>query len=165
MSTRRSVGLSAAGGLLWSCSELLAASVGSAPIPDLAPSPLSSVLRVISAFALVMAVFGAIIWSLKNWQRISLQKSGPQRLQVLEAKSLGQRQALYVVGYDDQRFLMSASSTGVTLLTQLPPCTQAPETPTSSGPDLGWNSVFERVLNSCRRKSSCSGILNTTVAE
>jgi flagellar biogenesis protein FliO len=39
---------------------------------------------------------------------------------VLEGKSLGPRQALYVVAYEQQRLLIGASAQGLTLLTHLP---------------------------------------------
>jgi flagellar biogenesis protein FliO len=38
----------------------------------------------------------------------------------LEVRSLGARHALYVIGYAQQRFLIAASPTGVTLLSHLP---------------------------------------------
>jgi len=49
---------------------------------------------------------------------------------VLEAKSLGARQAIYVVGYEQQRLLIGATPQGLTLLTHLPEGTVQSETPT-----------------------------------
>jgi flagellar biogenesis protein FliO len=39
---------------------------------------------------------------------------------VLEAKSLGARQAIYVVGFEQQRMLIGSTAQGLTLLTHLP---------------------------------------------
>jgi hypothetical protein len=35
---------------------------------------------------------------------------------------LGARHALYVIGYEQQRFLLSSAPTGVSMLTELPTC-------------------------------------------
>jgi flagellar biogenesis protein FliO len=47
-------------------------------------------------------------------------------LNVLEVKSLGYRQALYVVGYEQQRLLLASSPAGVTMLAALPSADEAP---------------------------------------
>ncbi len=84
------------------------------------PDAGSSVLRLFGALALVIAVFFAGVWLFRNWQRFALRKGGAPRLSVVEMKSLGQRQAIYVVGYEQQRILLASSPAGVTLLTHLP---------------------------------------------
>ena len=50
----------------------------------------------------------------------TVKKGGAPRLNVLEVKSLGQRQAIYVVGYEQQRMLLASSPAGVTLFSHLP---------------------------------------------
>ncbi len=92
------------------------------PAPPLAemPSAASSLFRVLGALALVLAVFFGGIWLFRNWQRTVIAKGHAPKLSVLETKSLGQRHAIYVVGYEQQRLLVAASPSGVTMLTTLP---------------------------------------------
>ncbi len=79
-----------------------------------------AVFRMIGSLALVVALFFAGAWLFRNMHRF--QKAGaPQRkLQVLEAKSLGTRQAIYVVAFEQQRLLIGSTAQGLTLLTHLP---------------------------------------------
>jgi flagellar biogenesis protein FliO len=91
------------------------------PPPTPLPDAGFSVLRVFGALLLVLAVFFAGIWLFKNFQRFTQKRSTHKsRLDVLEAKSLGNRQFLYVVAYDRQRMLVASSPAGVTLVSQLP---------------------------------------------
>lgn len=85
-----------------------------------APEVSASVLRVLGGLVFVLALFLGGIWALRNWQRVSVQRGQISKLNVLEVKSLGQRNALYVVGYQQQRLLLATSATGVTLLSHLP---------------------------------------------
>jgi flagellar biogenesis protein FliO len=95
-----------------------------APDTLVPPGPLSdagsSVLRLFGALVLVIGIFLAGVWLFRNWQRFAIRKGGAPRLNVIEVKSLGQRQAIYVVGYEQQRILLASSPAGVTLLTHLP---------------------------------------------
>jgi flagellar biogenesis protein FliO len=91
-----------------------------APAPLPAPSLTLSLFRVIGALALVLGIFLGGVWVFKNWQRLVIQKGRAPKLNVLEVRSLGQRHALYVIGYEQQRILLSSSPTGVTMLTHLP---------------------------------------------
>ena len=104
------------------CSQ--AASLVSTNLPPLnsaLPDASFSVLRVFGALALVLALFLSGVWCFKNWQRFAWQRNGrPAQLQLLEVKSLGARQALYVVGYQNQRMLLASSPAGVTLVSHLP---------------------------------------------
>lgn len=79
-----------------------------------------SLLRLVGALALVLAVFFGGVWLFRNWQRLIAGRAQRLRLQVLEARHLGARQALYVVAYDQHRFLVGASPAGLSLLTRLP---------------------------------------------
>jgi flagellar biogenesis protein FliO len=88
--------------------------------PGELPGAGASVLRVLGALVLVTAIFLGGVWLFRNWQRLAVRKGGAPRLNVLEVKSLGQRQALYVVGYDQQRMLLASSPAGVTLVSHLP---------------------------------------------
>jgi len=69
---------------------------------------------------LVIALFLGAIWLFKNWQRITVRGGHVQNLRVLEAKSLGPRNAVYVVGYQRERLLLSSGPSGVTLVAHLP---------------------------------------------
>ncbi|HUI06958.1 MAG TPA: flagellar biosynthetic protein FliO [Verrucomicrobiae bacterium] len=81
----------------------------------------TSVLRVFGALLLVLALFFGGVWLFKNWQRFAARQNGTvPKLNVLEVKPLGNRHALYVIGYDRQRMLVASSPAGITLLGPLP---------------------------------------------
>ncbi len=84
------------------------------------PSPASSLFRVLGALALVMAAFFGGVWLFRNWQRMAVAKGHAPKLNIIETRSLGQRHALHVIGYEQQRILIAASPSGVTILTTLP---------------------------------------------
>ena len=84
------------------------------------PDAGASVFRVMGALILVIAVFLGGVWLFRNWQRLATKKSGGAKLNLLEVKSLGQRQSLYVVGYQQQRMLLASSPAGITLVSHLP---------------------------------------------
>ncbi len=86
------------------------------PLPELG----FSVLRLLGALALVLALFFAGIWVFKHWQRLALHKGQVPRLNILEVKSLGSRHALYLVAYEQQRLLLASSPAGLSLVTHLP---------------------------------------------
>lgn len=77
--------------------------------------------RVFGALVFVIALFLGGVWLFRNWQRLLVQKGRSARLNILEVRSLGARQAIYVVGYDQQRLLLASSPQGITLVTHLPP--------------------------------------------
>jgi flagellar biogenesis protein FliO len=89
-------------------------------LPGALPDAGSSVLRVFGALILVTAIFLGGVWLFRNWQRLAIRKGGAPKLNVIEVRSLGQRHALYVVGYDQQRMLLASSPAGVTLVSHLP---------------------------------------------
>lgn len=80
-----------------------------------------SIFRVLGALAIVLAIFFAGVWLFRNWQRTVIARGQLPKLNILETKGLGQRHAIYVVGYEQQRLLIAASPAGVTMLTTLPP--------------------------------------------
>ena len=79
-----------------------------------------SLLRVTGALALVLGLFLGGAWLFRNWQRLSLQRGHQPKLNILETRSLGARQAVFVVAYERQRFLVATSPAGVNLLSHLP---------------------------------------------
>ncbi len=101
-----------------------------------APGPLPDVtfplLRIAFALGFVLVLFFVVAWLVKNWQGFAGMRGQPSRLRIHEMRSLGNRQALFVVGYDQQRLLIASSPTGVTLIERLPQA--APGEDAQSGP-------------------------------
>jgi flagellar biogenesis protein FliO len=103
------------------------AETNSAATPLVAPSLPDaglSIVRVFGALVLVIGIFLGGIWLFKNWQRLAVQRGRAPKLNVLETRSLGGRHAIYVVGYNQERFLISSSPGGVNLLSHLPSATE-----------------------------------------
>jgi flagellar biogenesis protein FliO len=112
-----------------------------------------SLFRVLGALAIVLALFLGGIYLLKNWQRFAIRRGGRvQKLRILEVKSLGPRQALYVVGYEGQRLLISSSPAGVSMLSALPQEIEEPSE-ISAGAALPLNSFAETLMRTLSRKS------------
>lgn len=117
------------------------------------PSITLALLRIVGALALVTSLFLGGAWLFRNWQRLAAARTGqPRRLQVLEARSLGQRHSLFVVGYDDQRFLLASSPTGVAFLSHL----AAPDTPDTT-PAAAAPSGFDRLLTQASGRAGVTG--------
>jgi flagellar biogenesis protein FliO len=98
----------------------------------LAASPLLpdagvSLLRVMGSLAIVLGIFLGGVWLFKNWQRLSVQRGRAPKLNILETRPLGARQSLFVVAYEQQRFLVATSPAGVNLVSHLPDATVAAE--------------------------------------
>ncbi|HEY1790547.1 MAG TPA: flagellar biosynthetic protein FliO, partial [Verrucomicrobiae bacterium] len=91
-----------------------------------------SFLRVMGALALVIGIFLGGVWMFKNWQRLAIHRGHAPKLNILESRSLGGRHAVYVIGYEQERFLISSSPGGVNLLSHLP-AAAASETNTTAG--------------------------------
>ena len=89
-------------------------------LPDTGTSAALSLIRVLGALGLVFAVFFGGLWAYRNWEKFAVTKGRAARLSVCEAKSLGQRHTLYVIGYENQRMLIASSPNGISLLTSLP---------------------------------------------
>jgi len=89
-------------------------------LPNAAPDLAPSLVRVAGALLLVVGLFLAGAWLFKNWRRLLHQTARAPKLNILEVKSLGQRHAIYVVGYEQQRLLIASSPGGVSLLSHLP---------------------------------------------
>lgn len=114
-------------------------------LPGTLPDAGASVVRVFGALILVIALFLGGVWLFRNWQRLTVRKNGGAKLNLIEVKSLGQRQALYVVGYQHQRMLLAATPAGITLVSHLPEA-EATE-PTEAAPKLNFAEAFQLVLN------------------
>jgi flagellar biogenesis protein FliO len=105
-----------------------------------------SLLRVVGALSLVLALFLGGVWLYRNWQRLVIQKGKAPKLSILEVKPLGQRHGLYLVGYEQQRFLLASSPTGITLVTHLPDSETFTEEPVSPVP-TPFNRAFQKLLS------------------
>lgn len=90
------------------------------PLPPVVPEFGASMLRVLGALALVLALFLGGVWFFRNWQRLMVKQGKAPKLNIFETRSLGGRQSIYVVGYEQERFLLASSPGGVTFLTHLP---------------------------------------------
>ena len=107
------------------------------------PEMLGPVLRMAGALALVIGLFLTGVWLFKNWQRVALRRGALPKLNVLEVKSLGQRHALYVVAYEQQRMLLASSPAGVALLSHLP---EAEEEKNAPATRLSFAEAFHQVV-------------------
>jgi flagellar biogenesis protein FliO len=108
------------------------------------PDASFSVLRVFGSLILVVALFLAGVWLFRNWQRLAARQGRAPRLNILESRSIGGRQSLFVVGYDQQRFLVSSSPAGVQMLTPLPDAHA--EEVSQPIPTHSFAQAFEKVL-------------------
>lgn len=113
----------------------------SSALPDMSVS----LLRVFGALAVVIAIFLAGVWLFRNWQRLAVSRGAAPKLNVLEIRSLGQRQALYVVGYEQQRLLIASSSAGITLLSHLPSAEGEVPAAVPAAP-MSFAAAFQQVL-------------------
>jgi flagellar biogenesis protein FliO len=79
-----------------------------------------SFARVLGALALVIGLFLGGAWLFKNWRRLAVRRGCAPKLNIFETRSLGNRHAVFVIGYERERFLIASSPTGVNLLSHLP---------------------------------------------
>ena len=119
-----------------------------APVTSAAPAVPDigfSVLRVFGALALVFALFLGAVYIFRNWQRLTINRGRPAKLNVLEVRPLGQRHAIYVIAYQQQRVLVATSPAGVSLLSHLPD-DETPPGPEPRPPSFAevWQNLRER---------------------
>ena len=84
------------------------------------PSMGVAIFRMVGSLAIVIALFFVGAWLFRNMHRFKNSGLSQRKLQVLEGKSIGPRQAIYVVAYEEQRLLIGSTAQGITLLTHLP---------------------------------------------
>ena len=136
-------------GLLALASTSFGAEAVMAPPP---PSIGFSVLRMIGALCLVFSLLFAGVWIYRNSARFAPGRSRNSKLRVLESRALGHRHSIFVVGYDNQRLLLSTSPTGVTMLSHLPEATTAEvEAEATSEPAPNFSTAFLQALTSGRK--------------
>jgi flagellar biogenesis protein FliO len=89
--------------------------------PSSLPETGPSLLRVLGALTLVLGLFLGGAWLVRSGRFSILGGSRSSRLNVLETRSLGARQALHVVAYGHERFLIGSTPSGINLLSHLAP--------------------------------------------
>lgn len=99
------------------------------PVTPAGPSLTVTLLRLIGSLAVVFGLFLGGIWLLKRAPMMVGKRGDNRKLQVVEVRPLAQRQALYVIGYEQQRFLLASTPAGVSLLTVLPNASATEATP------------------------------------
>jgi len=109
--------------------NLLSNSLTSSSLPDTGPS----LLRVLGALALVLGLFLGGAWLIRTGRFSIFGQGRSSRLNVLETRSLGARQSLYVVAYGQERFLIGSTPAGINLLSHLAP-PQEGEEPVATPP-------------------------------
>ena len=130
------------GGWLWGAAVAFGETT-SLPASPALPDASFSVLRVLGALALVLAVFFAGVWVFRNWQRFLGRTGRAPKLAVLEVKQLGNRHSLYVVGYENRRLLLASSPANVSLISPLP---DAPADAAAGPVPAGFGEVLQQVL-------------------
>ena len=136
-------------GLLALASTSFGAEAVMAPPP---PSIGFSVLRMIGALCLVFSLLFAGVWVYRNSARFGPGRNPNSKLRVLESRALGHRHSIFVVGYDNQRILLSTSPTGVTMLSHLPEATAAEvEAEAAAEPAPNFSTAFLQALTAGRK--------------
>jgi flagellar biogenesis protein FliO len=127
------------------------AQTGTNALAPLTPPSVSdaafSFIRVVGALALVIGLFLGGVWLFRNWQRVSGQRGCAPKLAILETRSLGGRHAIYVIGYERERFLIASSPGGVNLLSHLATATgDEPANSTTVSPAPSFAQALTQVL-------------------
>jgi flagellar biosynthetic protein FliO len=119
-------------------------------LPSL-PNAGPSLLRVLGALAIVLGLFLAAVWLFRNGRSLAFRRGRAPRLNVIESRSLGGRHAIYVVAYEQQRFLLGSTPAGINLLSHLPAASEDPDG-TGDGPAAGLS--FAQALSQVLRGGS-----------
>jgi flagellar biogenesis protein FliO len=124
-------------------------SIANSPLTaPVGPSLLGPLVRMLGALALVVGLLFAAQWFLRQQRRFGTPK-GMAHLNVLEVKSLGNRHALYVIGYERQRLLLASSPTGLSLISALP---DAPADGTGAEPAVPVVSFTDALMQAVGRR-------------
>jgi len=111
------------------------------------PSVGLSAIHALAALAIVLGVFFGGLWLFRNGQRMVWRKTGPPKLAILECRSLGNRFAIYVVGYEEQRLLIGSSPAGLSLLSQLPPGASVSAASPQPQPAVSFSQQLQRLIS------------------
>jgi flagellar biogenesis protein FliO len=116
------------------------------------PSIGFSVLRMIGALCLVFSLLFAGVWVYRNGSRFAPGRGRTAKLRVLESRALGHRHSIFVVGYENQRLLLSTSPTGVAMLSHLPEATgQEAEAESATEAAPNFSTAFLQALTAGRK--------------
>ena len=117
--------------------------LNTASLPETGPS----LLRVLGALALVLGLFLGGAWLVRNGRFNAFSRGRTNRLNVLETRSLGARQALYVVAYGQERFLIGSTPAGINLVSHLASGTDAEDvSPAPPTPNMPFTQALMQVL-------------------
>ena len=132
----------------------LSGSFSSPSLPDAGPS----LLRVLGALALVLGLFLGGAWLVRNGRFPLFGQGRSSRLNLLETRSLGGRQALHVVAYGQERFLIGSTPAGINLLSHL--AAQSEDEQAAPGPSSGpmpFAQALAQVLRGQRASPGANG--------
>lgn len=117
--------------------------------PGTPPVPLFEMLiKLIGSLFIVFGIILAGAWLFRR-SKFGLLGGKGGHLQIIESKPIGTRQALHVVQYGEQRFLIADSPTGVRFLTPLDTPAESAPAQTPSAP----NSFAEKLKALLQQKS------------
>jgi flagellar biosynthetic protein FliO len=134
--------------------NIFSAPLSSQSLPDAGPS----LLRVLGALALVLGIFLGGVWLLRNGRFSNFTRGRTARLNVLESRSLGSRQALYVVAYNEERFLIGSTPAGINLLSHLASSTEPEaELLSQATPNPSFSTALAQVLRGQKNPPDKSG--------
>lgn len=131
-----------AGDLAAAGTNSVSTSLNTASLPDAGPS----LLRVFGALALVVGLFLAGVWLVRNGRFSAFGQSRSTRLSLLETRSLGGRQSLHVVAYGQERFLIGATPAGINLLSHLAPQEDSEASPAQPSGRMPFAQALAHVL-------------------
>ncbi len=99
-------------------------------------NPTVSILRLLGAFIFVVALFLIGVWVFKNWRGLVFKNVKKSNLKVVEVKHIGNRQALFVVGYNRKRMLLGVTSSTINFLSELPDDEDTQNEPSADNPSF-----------------------------
>ena len=119
------------------------------PLPGTPPVPLFEMfIKLIGSLFIVFGIILAGAWLFRR-SKFGLLGGKGGHLQIIESKPIGTRQALHVVQYGEQRFLIADSPTGVRFLTPL----EVPAESTKAEAVPAPNSFAEKLKALLQQKS------------
>jgi len=130
----------------------------SAPLTPGLPDTGPSLLRVLGALALVLGLFLGGVWFVRNGRFSALGRRGLAKLNVLETRSLGARQAICVVAYGSERFLIGSTPAGIHLISHLSADTSSEsDGPGQPSSNLSFGQALAQVLRGPKDFSAKTG--------
>jgi len=75
---------------------------------------LPMMLQSMTALAIVLALFAALVWAIRHLQGMRYPRSGEQRLEIVHRLSLDTRHHVVEIACGERRFLIGVSPEGMT---------------------------------------------------